>query len=504
MMKPTLRTLVVVPYGVFLLSACGAAPLPPAPVDPTPLPVAEPTVVVTPPAKPAVDPRVAAHEAKVAAALARVPKIAERVSQIRKLPLKHPVPASIQGQEDFKTFLAKEIAKDLPAAKSANSVKALVRLGFLKESINLAQTVEDAMLSQAGAYYDPETKRFYIVLVPDDEMMLDVMSAHELTHALDDQYFDLAAYTEGPTHALSNDVGLARKMVAEGEATLVMLAFQAAATAHMDIFDPKNRPIAQGMVAGFAELDSEALAKSAADSPDMLKEMGPSVKASIDAMSTIPPLILDPLFGAYTKGASAVSTVQQAGGWDAVSKLYTDPPESTEQLLHPMQKYVTKRDHPVELTFAPAPKMFAGLTPIDEDVIGEMTMAVYFRLWGKGLPAKPSSQVTGWGGDRYVAYDVGGRTVTVWLTTWDTVEDATRFAKAYDATLAVRFPGENHVVNAGSNKLRATVVHKDVTMLTVAQNGKDVAIIDGAESKESLALLDWPAKATHTQAGSRH
>jgi hypothetical protein len=117
MLKPALRTLLLVPYGLFALSGCGPAPLPQAPVDPSPPPVALESPAPAPPAvPPKPDPRVVAHDAKVAAALARVPTIAERVSRIRQLPLKHPVPASIQSQEDFKTFLAKEVAKDLPAA----------------------------------------------------------------------------------------------------------------------------------------------------------------------------------------------------------------------------------------------------------------------------------------------------------------------------------------------------------------------------------------------------
>lgn len=434
----------------------------------------------------------AKHEKRVAASLARVPRIAEKVAQIRDLPLKHAVPAEIQSQDAFRGYLEAQVKKELPVEKSAQSVKALVRLGFLKQAIDLGKTIEDAMVSQAGAYYDPETKKFYLVLIPDDESMLDVMSAHELTHALDDQYFDLGAYTGDAQHPLTNDEQQARRFVGEGEATLVMLAYQAQTAAQQDIFDPKNRRIEQAMVSTFATLDSDELAKSAAENPAMVSQMGPGMKASMDAMSSIPPLILDPLFSAYTKGCAAVAAVRDAGGWPAVSALYTTPPESTEQLLHPETKLIGKRDRPVAITFAPLPKLFAGQTPLDTDVIGELTMAVYFKNWGD---KKPTAEVTGWGGDRYAAYLVGDHVVGVWLTTWDTAEDAERFTKGYDATLAVRFPGEPR----WSSKGERGVAHPGGTVTSFVHAGKDVAIVDGAPVASAPALFDWLAKSKRTK-----
>jgi hypothetical protein len=348
------------------------------------------------------------------------------------------------------------------------------------------------MLSQAGAYYDPETRRFYIVIVPEDESMLDIMSAHELTHALDDEYFNLEKYEDDPK--LSNDAALARKLVAEGEATLVMLAFQARVAANQDIFDPSQRLIERTMVASFAALDSESLAKAAAQNPDMVNQMGPEMKASIDAMNSIPPLILDPLFGAYTKGCAAVAAVRDAGGWDAVSALYTNPPESTEQLLHPASRFIAHRDHPVAFTLhLPPADLAPGATLVDEDVVGEMTMAVYFKLWGNKTPA---AEVTGWGGDRYLAYESQGKVTALWMTTWDTVEDAARFAHAYQASLPVRFPGDTPYDAAAGGG----ITHHDGTVTVFVHRGKDVAIVDGADPAKAPGLLEKLRKSPRSQA----
>jgi len=487
--KPVRLVALVAAPSLLAVLACSAAP-PAASLAPAPsvAPVAvsaTPVLAVNPPP---LQPR----ELRMIAAVSRVPKIAEEVAAIRHLPLKHPVPAAEQTQEDFKRYLDAQIKKELPPEKAAASVRALVRLGLLARPIDLGKTVEDAMITQAGAYYDPDTKKFYLVIVPEDASMLDVMSAHELTHALDDQYFDLDAYTEDPSHTLSSDAEQARRFVAEGEATLVMIAYQAKVAAHQDIFDPRNLPMERAMVGAFAELDSEKVAQAAAENPAVVAQLGPELKTSIDAMSAIPPFILDPLFGAYTKGAAAVGAVRDAGGWDAVAELYTNPPESTEQMLHPIDKLITHRDHPVAITFAPLPKSLAGWTELDQDVLGELSMAVYFKNLHD---PRPAAEVTGWGGDRYVAYANGDKVVGLWMTTWDTEKDARRFFDAYAGGLPRRFDGDKAYKRSGS-AVEAGVRHKDGTLTGAQLSGKDVRIVDGADTAMAPGLFTWLATST--------
>ena len=70
----------------------------------------------------------------------------------------------------------------------------MLHIGLLDKPIDLAETLEQTMVTQAAAYYDPRQKKFFVVMAPDNDSMLDTMSAHELTHALQDQHFDLAKY----------------------------------------------------------------------------------------------------------------------------------------------------------------------------------------------------------------------------------------------------------------------------------------------------------------------
>jgi hypothetical protein len=480
---PAVSRLYMGAIGLALVACSATPPAPAVPGTSTPSPVVAAPLLPPPPS---------AHDLRLANALARVPKIAQRVADLRHLPLKHPVPAAAQGQDEFKRYLDVQVKKELPVEKAAASVRALVRLGLLDKPIDLGKTVEDAMVTQAGAYYDPDTKKFYIVIVPEDEMMLDVMSAHELTHAVDDQYFDLSAYTEDPTHSLSSDAQQARRFVAEGEATLVMIAYQLQVTAAQDLFDPKNR-LAAGMISKFAALDPKQVAESVAENPELVAQLGPELKASIEAMSAIPPFILDPLFAAYSKGAGAVEAVREAGGWDAVAALYTNAPESTEQVLHPVEKLITKRDPPVAITFAPVPKPLATWTELDQDVLGELLMAVYFENLHDPNPA---AQVTGWGGDRYVAYASGEKVVGLWMTTWDTDKDAERFFNAYAGGLRKRFSLKKEWRLSAGGAIERGVRHPDGTVTAAELSGKDVRIIDGADDALAPALFTWLARST--------
>ena len=68
-------------------------------------------------------------------------------------------------------------AKELPAARSRDLTAALAHLGFLARPTYLAGVEEQAMTTQAGAYYDPAAKAFFVVMVPSSDLMLDIRSA---------------------------------------------------------------------------------------------------------------------------------------------------------------------------------------------------------------------------------------------------------------------------------------------------------------------------------------
>ncbi|MCE9575141.1 MAG: hypothetical protein K8W52_18460 [Deltaproteobacteria bacterium] len=429
------------------LVACGSSSKS-APVVAAKPPVvapAQPAAPPAPPAPPPEDPAIAKkkHDDE---ALARVQTIKTGLSALRDLAFKQEVPAQFQSTEDFRTFVSAEVKGDHNADRAPDIAKALLQIGLLASPVDLNQTLEDAMVTQAAAYYDPKQKKFFIVMVPADNLGLDTIAAHELTHALQDQYFDLTAYLD-PKVPLNDDQATARKFVVEGEATLTMFAYAGEAMAGdalkgKHLLDPAFLPMLKPsltMAANMTIDDFKAMTKQQALGASGMSD---DIKKSLDAMDTIPPVILVPMMDSYMKGSLAVLEAFQAGGWAEVAKLYSHPPDSTEQVLHPDTKLYPKRDVPKKVTLPTLP----GYTEVYGNTLGELEWRIYFGLWNKDA-ACAIAAAAGWDGDHWsVVTDKSGGLVGLIATTWDTASEAKEFATAYQASVAARFPNQERTV----------------------------------------------------------
>jgi hypothetical protein len=404
------------------------------------------------------------------AAIARTGTILPKLAELRELPMDAPVPAEYQTTDDFRGFMRKELAKEFPGDKAPNMAAAMLHIGLFKEAIDLPKVLEQTMATQAAAYYDPATKKFFVVMAPDSELMLDTISAHELTHALQDKHFDLTKYLPP---GMDDDAAIARKFIVEGDATFAMFAYMAT-----DKSGPKALPKLVKLLRGQLETManspggySEMMKQQAAAMPDM----DPEMKKSMESIDELPPMIVGPLIDSYLKGALVAMVAYEAGGWKGVDALYAKPPTSTEQVLHPDTKLIPKREEPKAVTL---PKLDG--TEIVNNVIGELQWAIYFQLWGLQEP----EAAKGWGGDRYaVMKGEDGKLVGYMTTAWDTPKDAQEFYDAYVKSLAARFPG---AATATPDK---GVDRPDGTKVFVRLKGNNVYIVDGATDAKALDKL---------------
>ena len=237
--------------------------------------------------------------------------------------------------------------------------------------------------------------------------------AHEVTHALQDQHFDLERWmaAEPPTE----DGSLARAAVAEGDAMAAMVAY---------LLEP------MGM--GVADLPplSELLTGEGA----AIGEAYPSFDAAPVALQR---LLLFP----YVEGSDFVRAALARGGWAAVDALYRDPPASTEQVMHP-ERYFGARDAPraVEQPAGEDPPLATGSW-------GEFGT----RLVLAAALADTSLAAAGaldWDGDRYALWRQPGGLRYHWITVWDTPASAERFAKAYAQGAMDRAPAPARIVTS--------------------------------------------------------
>ena len=451
-----MRTLLV----VLLLAACR---------DKAPPPAQKPAAVDPWAAKDAGPKQT--REELAAAAVARVGDIVPKLAKLRHLDVLHPIPAEYQTKDAFRAFVHKEIEKEGPHAHDQET--ALVQLGLLPAGKDLAKAEEDAFSSQAAAYYDPAQKKFFIVMVPDAPAILDMTSAHELTHGLQDQHFDLKKYLEEDDHGVSkldDDQQAARRFIVEGDATFTMFLYTAGDMTGLSEPTPKLVNMLRDQLESMSDTDAMFAAMM---QPGAMAGMGGSndIEEATRAMKEIPRAILVPMIDSYIKGALVSVYAYQQGGWNAIDDLYKNPPESTEQVLHPKERLLKTRDRPLKVTLPKLP----GYDEVMTNVLGELMWQVYFEQWkhsGDNLVAR------NWGGDRY-ALERGkdGNVMVILATAWDTEADAMQFAETYKSTIAARNAAPGHV-----------------GPIAVKLDGKNVFIVDGSDAPAVMDALVKGAK----------
>jgi hypothetical protein len=322
--------------------------------------------------------------------------IEEQVRAIRGLQAKNPVDPVVLDDAGIKKLTADGFRKDNPKELVDANERLLKGLGLLPQNANLEDLYVELLGSQVAGLYSPDDKQLYVVsrsgnLGPTEKTTF----AHEYTHALQDQNFDLKGLHLDEVG--EGDRGIARLSLVEGDATLAMTLWQ------ID-------NLSQGEL---LQLLGESL--------------NPEVSGSLEAM---PPVLRESLLFPYTAGLSFVQSLQ-VGGWERVNDAFKNPPASTEQILHP-EKYAAgeqpvKVDLPDDLATRMGSSWKAGL----EDTLGEFQLRVWLDQAGAASPVSAPVAAAGWGGDRVALLDgPDGAWAIALSTAWDTPTDAEEFADA--------------------------------------------------------------------------
>lgn len=405
--------------------------------------------------------------------------IMAEVERIRGLAFTRPVPAEYQSVEDFGAYLTDELDAYFPPEKRDGMMQGLMRLGLIKEPIDLGEEMTEAMMSQAAAYYDPETGKFFYLMTDMPEMMLNGIAAHELVHALQDQHHSLqprleAIESDFLSGRRNDDAMLAFRFVVEGEATYVQMNWELEQMGMSLLDNPEAEAGAIGMV---ANMGLDALVQQAMAQAQALEEDNPLVQAMMD-MKNIPPYILEPLYAAYLKGAYFCMALRHHGGWEALSGCYDDMPQSSEQVLHP-EKYFDDRDHPTPLDLPDSALLrLNGFKPIDSSIHGELMLRLMFTQQGL-LPEGAIAAAQGWDGDVYQAWrHEDGRVAIILLTTWDSDAEAAEFALAYRDILPNKY-GAYEEVQAEDDSLTFHCSESRLDSGVVRRRGREVFVIEG-------------------------
>lgn len=402
--------------------------------------------------------------------------ICKYVAKTRGLDFKQDVPAGVKTAADVKKMMADEIAKSLPDEKLLDIQKSMVKLGLLPRDLSLKELLPEFYSQAVAAYYDPEKKELYVIdrtevkekspLAALNDMFMKMLGVkeglmycvHELTHALQDQQFDL---TTIPMDLEDNDDEVtAVKSIVEGEANLVMYEY----------LGEKMRMDADS----FFEMSGGSLFESN-------QQTG---SAQVDKA---PAILREGAMFPYTVGLRYVHAVRAKGGWEALSKVYDDLPSSTEQIIHP-EKYLGKRDYPQAVAVEGLGTALDGWKELTHNVMGEFQTQVMFRTVMPGVKKKSINAVcAGWDGDEYWVYErpKDGRLLLVWATTWDTEDEAAEFFTWYRKLLGKKYEGLEDVESSETLYVADT---KDEGRVGVERKGNDVIVIEGCDADQGQAL----------------
>jgi hypothetical protein len=258
------------------------------------------------------------------------------------------------------------------------------------------------LTEQVAGYYDPKAQQFYLADWIELEGQKPVM-AHELTHALQDQHFNLKRFEKWPKG--DSDGELAAHALIEGDATLAMTLYMA-----------RNPMVALAFI----------------------RSLG-SQEIATEQFKQAPRALRESLLFPYEEGSAWATQLYKRGGWEMVSQAFTKLPQSSEQILH-ADKYFSY-EAPQKVTL---PDFKSVLGPswkrIDYDVNGEWG---YFLILDEFVNnATESKQASaGWGGDRFALYETSkpGEMFIAQLTAWDTPQDAKEFFDAYSKRTSKRY-----------------------------------------------------------------
>ena len=340
-------------------------------------------------------------------------EVSRDVAGIRGKPFRGPVQVKVAGRAAFLEY-ARERMNSLHGPERMGLDQQVARLaGLIPRGMDLEQVTLDVLQEQVGGFYEPTTDTFYVMddLEPD---LARLVMAHELAHALDDQYHDL----DGTDVQLrsNSDALLAHHAVAEGSAQVVMGSW---------------------LQANLASLNLEALRKQ-------------QEALASDALQAAPPFVWKPLLGLYAQGqaflerTAVLRTQLKSANFADLESVFQDLPQSTEQILHPNKYWdESTRDLPLHVQLDDT-ELAAGWKLALEDTFGELMLALVCEPLAQrgGMSTSPralaalrytNQAASGWGGDRYALLRKGEAEILYSVTAWDTDADGSEFLEAMES-----------------------------------------------------------------------
>jgi hypothetical protein len=318
-----------------------------------------------------------------------ISRVADQVESVRQLRFTQPVvpeplsPSQIQQQ--LQDTLSQQYAADVVAGEERTDIT----VGALPAGTDLRQVLIDFGTSQIVGFYDTSAKRLVFEGGTQPTPFERFTLAHELTHALQDQHFDLSQL-DRLNDVCQDEPAEAFLSLAEGDAVQTQLAWARANLSAGEI----------------AELQQEA--------------------GSFPPPPPTPPFVQQFFEFPYSFGQPFVEALQNRGGERAVDDAFANPPVSTEQILHP-EKYPDDVPQAVNIPDLSS-RLGQGWSLVDQQEVGEAWLRIVLQL---RLSAEAAANAAaGWDGGLLRSWGDGSKTAVLMETVWDSPQDAEEFGAA--------------------------------------------------------------------------
>jgi hypothetical protein len=328
-------------------------------------------------------------------------EVIPQVERAARLPFKAEPVVAVRSRDQVRAYLTAKLAAELPDEEFERRTLAYRLFGMIPDSLDLRALLEELYTEQVIGYYDPDSTTLYVVDGAASAELRFTL-AHELVHALQDQYMALDTLLSPDRQ---NDRRVAAQAVLEGQATL------ASVLALLPGEDLNERLRAIGDFWGDFRRDLHAQ------------------QERMPVFTSAPLVIREGLVFPYLAGADFVRWFMD--GYPDTVPYGARLPASTEHILHP-ERY-RMGDAPLELAFP------EGLDAVYGDVLGEFETRILLTELTQS-ESMATAGAAGWGGDRYVVLRAGSDYVLVWWTVWDSERAAKRFTNVLSRGLAKRKP----------------------------------------------------------------
>jgi hypothetical protein len=408
-----------------------------------------------------------------------VDEILHFASKDTGLPIKKKVKRTIVSRPQVEKYVSDKFKDDADRIRFERSELVEKKFGLLPRTFDLHSFLIKLLTEQVAGYYDEKTRTMNLLDWNEPEMQRPVM-AHELTHALQDQSFNLEKMSkhdeEVEKHGLddldelvrNDEDSTCRSAVLEGQAMIVLLDY---------VLAPQGGSVEK--------------------TPQVVDLMQASMDKSRGSpvFDSAPLLLQEELAFPYRQGMQFIRDLLVTGGKQlAYTGVLGRMPETTREIIEPKEYLAGHRVPPLLLPDLGFLKK--DYEPYDAGAVGQLDVSLLLRIYADETLDKRLSPE--WrGGSYYAAGRKGAKPPDrnssahiglFYVSKWATEAAAQEFAKAYAAALPKRYESLRHVADKGNTPGLDHYTSSDGPIF-IQQTGNAVVAVESFDEADAGKLI---------------